>query len=253
MLLLDKTDAPLQTARRVLSRVSAALIDLDGTLMDTVADLAQAVGLMREELGLAPLAVARVAAFMGKGSDVLVHRALTNRMDGQAQAALFERGRAAFYRHYLAVNGQQARMFEGVPEALARLRGWGLPLACVTNKPRPFTLPLLERVGLSACFDAVVCGDEVSQAKPHPAMVLEASRRLGVAAGQCILFGDSINDAQAAARAGCLCVLVQTGYNEGEPVSALKGTQGVLGIYADLASAVDALAPSLVAGKQEDA
>ncbi len=219
----------------------AALIDLDGTLMDTVPDLAQAANGMRSDLGLSPLSLARIAAFVGKGVDSLVHRALTDDMKQQADAALFAQGRAAFFRHYHQVNGVHATVFEGVPAALQRLRDDGLRLACVTNKPREFTQPLLERVGLAAAFDVVVAGDDVPEKKPHPAQLLEACRQLGVPVHQCVMLGDSVNDAQAAARAGCPCLLVETGYNEGQSVTALRGTPGVWGVYANLPLAVQAL------------
>ena len=219
----------------------AVLIDLDGTLMDTVPDLAEAANRMRADFGLPPLAASRIAAFVGKGADALVHRALTDAIEGRADADRFASGRASFYRHYHAVNGEQAIVFDAVPAALARLRESGLRLACVTNKPREFTLPLLARVALAGCFDAVVAGDDVLEKKPHPALLLEACRRLGVDSGHTLMLGDSVNDALAAAAAGCGCMLVETGYNEGEPVSALAGLAGVRGVFATLSLAVDAL------------
>lgn len=219
----------------------AVLIDLDGTLMDTVPDLAQAANDMRAELGLPGLPVQRIATFVGKGADVLVHRALSDDMHGQVDAERFAQGRVAFFRHYHAVNGRHAKVFEGVPAALQRLRMQGLRLACVTNKPREFTLPLLQRMGLDVEFEVVVAGDDVPEKKPHPAQLQEAARQLGVTLNQCVMLGDSSNDALAARRAGCPCVLVQTGYNESEPVSALTQAPGVWGVFDDLPLAVDAM------------
>ncbi len=210
------------------------LIDLDGTLMDTAPDLAAAANAMRAEFGLPALPVARIAAFVGKGAEVLVHRALTGELDGRADAVAFERARAAFYRHYHAVNGRHAVVFERVPEALELLRTKGLKVACVTNKPREFTVPLLERLGLAGAFDAVVAGDDVREKKPHPAIVLAACARLALAPAQALMIGDSVNDVLAARAAGMRVVLVETGYNEGEPVTALAGTPGVDAIFATL-------------------
>ncbi|GAB4470781.1 MAG: phosphoglycolate phosphatase [Burkholderiaceae bacterium] len=210
------------------------LIDLDGTLMDTAPDLAAAANAMRAEFGLPALPVERIAAFVGKGAEVLVHRALTGDPDGRADAAAFERARAAFYRHYHAVNGTHAVVFEGVPQALALLRSLGLAIACVTNKPREFTVPLLERLGLAPAFDAVVAGDDVREKKPHPAIVLAACARLNLAPAQALMIGDSVNDALAARAAGMRVVLVETGYNEGEPVATLAGTPGVDAIFPTL-------------------
>ncbi|MCX7902244.1 MAG: phosphoglycolate phosphatase [Burkholderiaceae bacterium] len=222
-----------------MSELRGVLIDLDGTLMDTAPDLAAAANAMRAELGLPPLPVARIAAFIGKGADRLVHRALTDALDGQASASDFARGRAAFYRHYHGTNGRHTVVFDGVPQALARLKEAGLRLACVTNKPREFTLPLLERLALAPQFDAVVAGDEVTEKKPHPALLLAACARLQIAPAQARMIGDSVNDALAAQAAGMRVLLVQTGYNEGERIETLAGASGV-----------DAIVPSLLAAAE---
>jgi phosphoglycolate phosphatase len=221
-----------------LTTLRGVLIDLDGTLMDTAPDLAAAANRMRADFGLAPLPLARIAAFVGKGAEVLVHRALTDSFDGRVGADDFARGRTSFYAHYHAENGVQAVVFDGVPAALQRLRGAGLKLACVTNKPKEFTGPLLERMRIALWFDAVVAGDEVAEKKPHPALLLEACQRLGLAPMQVLMIGDSVNDAQAARAAGCGCVLVETGYNEGEGVAGLAGAPGLDAIVATLAGAV---------------
>ena len=219
------------------SPLSGVLIDLDGTLMDTAPDLAAAANRMRADFGLPPLPVERIAAFVGKGAEVLVHRALTDDLDRKADPDAFARGRSSFYAHYHAENGVQAVVFDGVVEALSQLRAQGLKLACVTNKPKEFTAPLLEKMALAPRFAAVVAGDEVREKKPHPALLLEACRRLGLEPAAVLLIGDSVNDAQAARAAGCGCVLVETGYNEGEGVAALAGAPGVGAILPTLAEA----------------
>jgi phosphoglycolate phosphatase len=215
--------------------VQAVLIDLDGTLMDTAPDLAEAANRMLAELGRPPLPVARIAQFVGKGADLLVHRSLTDRMDGEVPPEQFASARAAFARHYHAVNGEASVVFEGVPQALQRLRARGWRVACVTNKPREFTLPLLETAGLAVLLDAVVCGDEVPHKKPHPDIVLEACRRLGVAPTEAVMIGDSFNDVLAGRAAGLRVILVESGYNEGESVSSLADEPGV-----------DAIVPGLI-------
>lgn len=195
--------------------------------MDTAPDLALAVNRMRLELGLPELSASRIAAFVGKGAGVLVHRALTDDIDGRVDAARHARARAIFYRRYHEVNGRETVVFDRVPEALRLMLDAGLKLACVTNKPREFTLPLLEGLRLAECFSAVVAGDDVKEAKPHPELLLTACDRLGAEAGQAVMIGDSINDVLAARAAGMGTVLVETGYNEGEPVSTLRGEPGV--------------------------
>ncbi|HUN91082.1 MAG TPA: phosphoglycolate phosphatase [Burkholderiaceae bacterium] len=207
--------------------ITSILIDLDGTLMDTVPDLAEAANRMRADEGLPPLAPERIAAFVGKGAVVLVHRAITDRFDGQLDDETFARARASFFRHYHDTNGTRARVFDRVPEALAMLRGAGFGMACVTNKPREFTIPLLQRCGLAASFDAIVAGDDVARGKPHPDIVIAACARLGAQPGRARLIGDSLNDALAAHAAGARSVLVTTGYNEDRPVAELRGEPGV--------------------------
>lgn len=212
----------------------AVLVDLDGTLLDTAPDLAHAANAVRREFGMADLGVARIAQFVGKGTDILVHRALTDALDGRLDAASFARAKHAFETHYSNVNGTLSHVFERVPEALAQLRAAGLGLACVTNKPRQFTVPLLQRCGLWASLDVVVCGDEVARRKPYPDLVEQACVRLQVVPGDAILIGDSRNDAQAAHAAGSASVLVETGYNEGVSVHELAGEPGVDGIFPGL-------------------
>ena len=221
-----------------LSALRGVLIDLDGTLMDTAPDLAAAANRMRADFGLPPLPLDRIAAFVGKGAEVLVHRALTDDLNGRADAEAFSRGRASFYAHYTVENGLQAIVFDRVPQALQELRRRGLKVACVTNKPKEFTVPLLAKMDLARYFDAVVAGDEVAEKKPHPALLLEACRRIVLQPAEVMLIGDSVNDAQAARAAGCGCVLVETGYNEGEGVAALAGAPGLDAIVATLAEAV---------------
>jgi phosphoglycolate phosphatase len=220
------------------------LIDLDGTLMDTVPDLAEAANRMRADFGMPSLPASRVAQYVGKGADVLVHRSLTDRMDGELAPERFEPARASFLRHYHAVNGQASAVFEGVPQALGRLRQRGWLLACVTNKPSEFTRPLLRKAGLAALLDAVVCGDEVQHRKPHPQMVLLACSRLGVAPEQAVMVGDSVNDVLAARAAGVRVVLVESGYNEGESVSSLASEPGVDAIVPGLIDAARWLDPA---------
>jgi phosphoglycolate phosphatase len=197
------------------------LIDLDGTLLDTVPDLASAVNAMRADLGRAPLPQQQVAAYVGKGADRLVHRALTETLDGSADDADFTRGRQSFYEHYRRENGRQAIVYPGVREALALLRNRGLPLACVTNKPGEFTHELLQRVRL-VDFDAVVTGDDTIEKKPHPAPMLHACALLRVPPAETVMIGDSQNDVLSARAAGCRVVVVETGYNEGRPVGELN-------------------------------
>lgn len=217
--------------------VRAILIDLDGTLMDTVPDLAEAVNCMREELGLPRIAVDRIARYIGKGAGVLIHRALTDDLEGRCDAEDHRQGMASFKRHYHRLNGTRTEVYEGIHEALAELDAGGLALACVTNKPREFTVPLLERLGMTKAFTVVVAGDDVAHPKPHPALLLEACGRLGVLPGEALMIGDSLNDTQAAQAAGMKAILVETGYNEGESLDSLRHDPAVLAVVPGLLDA----------------
>lgn len=198
--------------------IRSVTLDLDGTLLDTLDDLAAASNAMLAELGLPPCSLAEIGRFVGKGMAVLVERCLGR--DTPPTAAGLAAGIDAFQRHYARLNGQTARLYPGVIEGLDALRAHGLPLAVVTNKPAAFTVPLLERTGLAAYFAAVVSGDTLPYKKPRPEPILHACALLGTAPAQNLHVGDSLNDIAAARAAGCPVLCVPYGYNEGRPVDS---------------------------------
>lgn len=200
---------------------SAALLDLDGTLLNTLPDLADATNAMRIELGLHPLSQDIVATYLGKGTRNLVSRALSNSLDAAVDDALLERGLKAFHHAYHLINGDKTLLYPGVLEGLAAFREQGMRLAVVTNKPQAFTLPLLERAGLQHYFEHVVCGDTCAQRKPDPMPMLHACSLLDVAPAEALAIGDSCNDALAARAAGIAVLAVPYGYNEGQSVHTL--------------------------------
>jgi phosphoglycolate phosphatase len=197
------------------------MIDLDGTLLDTIPDLSAAANLMLTELKMPALPEATIRNFVGKGINNLIERSLTNSMDGKPDAALFEKALPIYDRCYSAVNGKHTTIYPGVQEGLDLLRAQGYPLVCVTNKSARYTLPLLDYVKLSGYFVSVVAGDTLPQKKPDPAQLLYACKQLSVAPGEMLMIGDSMNDAQAARSAGCPIFCVTYGYNEGHDVHTL--------------------------------
>ena len=197
------------------------MIDLDGTLLDTIPDLAAAANLMLTELQRPALPESLIRNFVGKGIDNLIERTLTGSMDGKPDAALFQQALPIYERSYRAVNGKHTTLYPGVTAGLDWLRAQGYPLVCVTNKAERFTLPLLDYVSLSSYFEIIVAGDTLPQKKPHPAPLLHACTQLNVAPGEMLMIGDSINDAQAARAAGCPIFCVTYGYNEGHDVRTL--------------------------------
>lgn len=198
----------------------AVLFDLDGTLLDTIADLADAANLMLAELARPARSVEEIHSFVGKGIPNLVRHCLTE--GTHAGEDEIDRAVGVFRRHYALVNGVRTRIYPGVVELLERLRGRGLPLAVVTNKAEAFTLPLLERMAIAHYFDAVVSGDTLPVKKPDPAMLHLACERIGVPAGLALMVGDSANDAFAARDAGMPVLLVRYGYSEGMPVDSIE-------------------------------
>jgi len=217
-----------------------AIIDLDGTLLDTAADLAAGTNAMLAELGRAPLPVDEVARYVGKGGEVLVHRALTRSLDGRVDAALAARAMEAFLRHYARENGIHSRVYPGVVEGLEAMRARGLKLACVTNKPQGFSETLLAAKGLAPYFDLVVGGDLLPRRKPDPLPMLHVCERFGIAPGRMLAIGDSDNDAAAARAAGMPVLVVPYGYNEGRPAESIDA-DGVVATLAHVAPLLDGL------------
>ena len=164
----------------LLSRVDAAIIDLDGTMVDTMGDFNEALNRMLRELALPSIAVQTIGPMVGKGSEHLLrsvlHHVLTQVDQAPAASkieALYPAAWASYQRHYLAINGQYAAVYDGVEAGLKALRGAGLRLACLTNKPTDFALPLLQSKGLGGYFDKVFGGDSFERKKPDPLPLLK--------------------------------------------------------------------------------
>lgn len=200
----------------------AALIDLDGTLLDTAPDLAAAANATLGELGLRALQARIIRDYVGKGIAHLMARSLEAALGRVPEAALLERAQARFVEHYERVNGNASRPFPGVVEGLEAMRANALKLACVTNKVARFTFPLLRKAGLAERFDCVVTSDLAGARKPDPALFLHACRELGVAPAQACVIGDSDNDGAAARAAGCRFLLVPYGYREGRALRDIE-------------------------------
>ncbi|HMN77198.1 MAG TPA: phosphoglycolate phosphatase [Burkholderiaceae bacterium] len=221
----------------------AAIVDLDGTLVDTVDDFVAALGAMLASFGLPAVDRAFVARTVGKGSEHLLHRTLA---EVGADAGLYDAAMAGYQQQYRAINGLHARVYPGVAEGLARLSAQGLRLACVTNKPTAFARDLLQAKGLARHFSLVFGGDAFVRRKPDPLPLQETCAALGSTPRRTLMIGDSRNDAQAARAAGCPVVLVGYGYNHGEPVRGVDADA-----FVDRLDEIDldALARSLARGR----
>ena len=198
----------------------AVLVDLDGTLVDSAPDLAVAANRMLAQLGAAPLPLATVRGFIGKGVVNLVRQTLAG--SGARTHVAEAHALALFEIHYTECNGRHSARYPGVLEGLSTLARLGYPLACVTNKPQPHTIALLDAMALSAYFDVVVCGDGLTPLKPDPAPLLRACHQLGVQPALGVMVGDSEADAIAANRAGMPVYLVRYGYHGAAGLAALR-------------------------------
>ena len=199
------------------SGLQAAIVDLDGTMIDTVGDFEVALARAMADLGWPPVGRDFISRTVGKGSEHLLTRALA---EIGAPASLYEEAWARYQHHYLAINGQHSMVFAGVVEGLQALRAAGLRLACLTNKPNAFARPLLALKGLDGYFEHAFGGDAFERKKPDPLPLLKTCEALGTLPQHTLMVGDSSNDAAAARAAGCPVVLVSYGYNHGEPVAA---------------------------------
>jgi len=194
------------------------LIDLDGTLVDSVPDLAFSVDAMMDELGLPRRGEPAVRNWVGNGVERLVQRALANDLDGEADPALFARALPVFMRIYRENTSQRSRLYPGVREGLDLLQAAGFRLGCVTNKAEQFTLPLLRDKGILDRFALVVSGDTLERKKPDPAPLLHAAAELDVTPGESLMVGDSRSDVKAARAAGFRIVCMSYGYNHGADI-----------------------------------
>jgi phosphoglycolate phosphatase len=226
--------------------VRAVMIDLDGTLLDTVLDLHAAANGMLRDLGRAEVAIEAIRAYVGRGIPNLVKRCLAGRLDAAEDATPApEDALASFRRHYAECNGRAAAPYPGVLEGLAAMQAKGLRLGCITNKAEAFTLPLLQRTGIARHFDVVVSGDSLPRHKPDPMQLVWACGRLDLKPNEVLMIGDSATDFAAARAAGCPVFLVPYGYNEGKDVRELDADA----IVPTLAAASQLISPLIAAAK----
>ncbi len=212
-------------------RVKAVTIDLDGTLADTIPDLAAAANKCWASWAVPRSTWTGSALSSARASPRLVERTLADSFGPAVSADLMARALPLYERFYAEVNGSHTEVYPGVSEGLRALRDMQLPLACVTNKSGRFTAPLLEHLDLARYFEQVIAGDTLPQKKPDPAQLLHACSGFGIAPREMLMIGDSVNDAEAARAAGCPVFCVTYGYNEGRDVRELD---------------VDAIVPSLI-------
>ncbi len=194
------------------------LIDVDGTLVDSVPDLAYCVDRMMEHMGRTVWGESRVRDWVGNGVERLVRRALTGTLDGEPDEESFKQAYPCFLDLYAENTSKRSCLYPGAREGLDQLAARGYALGCVTNKAACFTEPLLRNLDIDDKFSVVISGDTLARKKPDPAQLLYAAEYFGVKPEDALMVGDSVNDVQAARAAGFQVVCVSYGYNHGQDI-----------------------------------
>jgi phosphoglycolate phosphatase len=194
------------------------LIDLDGTLVDSVPDLTYCVDAMMARLGRPARGERAVRNWVGNGVERLVARALTGTLDGEPAAADYAEALPIFLELYSENTAARSVLYDGVLAGLELLRARGYPLGCVTNKAAQFTEPLLEALGIRDAFQTVISGDTLPEKKPSPLPLLHAAQHFGIDPSEALMLGDSVSDVKAARAAGFQVICVSYGYNHGEDI-----------------------------------
>jgi phosphoglycolate phosphatase len=202
--------------------LQACILDLDGTLIDTLGDFVAVLGRVLSDLGLPAVTRDFIEHTIGRGGEHLVRTTLAH---VGAAPELFDHAWSLYQQHYAALNGEHAAVYPGVIEGLELLRSRGLPLAVLTNKPAAPAAELLRRKGLAGFFSHVFGGDSFERKKPDPLPLRKTCEALGTPPSATWMIGDSRNDAEAACGAGCPVVLVTYGYNHGQDIRAVPALQ----------------------------
>lgn len=203
-----------------LQHIQAIAFDLDGTLVDTLPDLVAAANAMRQHLDMPPLSDERIRSHVGDGIASLVHRAITDERDGQAEHAVWEQGFRFFVQYYRQHLTVFSTVYPGVTTAIGLLKTLNLPLAIVSNKSERLALPLLQELGLADDFCLVLGGDSLPQKKPSPEPLLHTCKVLNIQPQALLMVGDSHNDVLAARAAGCPVQVVRYGYGDAATLDA---------------------------------
>ena len=198
-----------------LTKPEMILIDVDGTLVDSVPDLAYCVDEMMKQLDMPVHGETKVRDWVGNGVERLTRRALIGQLDGEPDDVLFEKAYPIFLDLYAENTSKRSCLYPGVEEGIAYLEKEGYKLGCVTNKASQFTLPLLKDLGVHDHFEIIICGDTLEKKKPDPMPLLHAAEFFGVKPEKAMMLGDSISDVKASRAAGFQIVCMSYGYNHG--------------------------------------
>lgn len=195
------------------------MIDVDGTLVDSVPDLSYCVDEMMKALGKKPCGEAKVREWVGNGVPKLVERALTGELEATPSAQDYDRAYPIFLELYAENTAKRSCLYDGVREGLDYLKSQDYLIGCVTNKAEQFTLPLLKTLGIFDDFSLVVSGDTLAKKKPDPLPLLHSAEHFGIKPQECLMLGDSVSDVKASRAAGFSIICMSYGYNHGRDIA----------------------------------
>jgi len=195
------------------------MIDVDGTLVDSVPDLAYCVDQMMIRLEMPIRGEERVRHWVGNGVPRLVERALTDELDGFPSQEAFDKAYPIFLDLYAQNSSVRSTLYEGVIEGLDYLKSKDCLLSCVTNKAEQFTLPLLKSLGIIDYFGIVISGDTLEKKKPDPLPLIHGANFFKINPKECLMLGDSVSDVKAARAAGFQIICMSYGYNHGNNIA----------------------------------
>ena len=220
-----------------LKKPEMVLIDLDGTLVDSVPDLAYCVDETMKALGMPIRGEAKVRNWVGNGVPRLIQRALIDQLDGEADADLYAKAAPIFMALYADNASKRSQLYPSVMEGLQWLKDQGIRIGCVTNKDAQFTLKILKDLGLSDFFEIVISGDTLPLKKPDPAPLLHGAKFFGIAPENAMMIGDSISDVKASRAAGFSIICMSYGYNHGVDIH-IANPDIVIDSFAELSSSI---------------
>ena len=220
-------------------RLKAAIIDLDGTMIDTADDFTAGLNGMLAQLDATQTSREEVVGYVGKGSEHLIRSVLAPRFEANHAQDRFDEALAIYQEEYAKINGTHTRLYPGVEAGLIAMRDAGIKLACVTNKPHRFAVELLQQYRPAQYFSVVLGGDSLAKKKPDPLPMLTAAAQLGVEPQATVAIGDSENDALAGRAAGMATLTVPYGYNHGQAIQTIK-SDGIVASLLDAAKAIAA-------------
>ena len=195
------------------------MIDVDGTLVDSVPDLAYCIDEMMQKLGLQKWGETKVRHWVGNGVPKLVERALTGELEGRPIKDVFDIAYPIFLDLYEDNSAERSYLYDGVREGLDYLKSQRYQLGCVTNKSEQFTHPLLKALGIFNDFKIIISGDTLAKRKPDPMPLLYCAEHFNLKPEECLMLGDSVSDVKAARAAGFDIICMSYGYNHGNDIA----------------------------------